>query len=278
VEGFCRKNLSLHQCLDICRNSDDCYFGYFLKLKNGETYCYPLTEQTSDINQNAVNRYAMDVSGFFFNKMFDADVFYKKKSRYDMDVNNIFFYFLKTQDLYLQEDCTFANRESAVELFMRPQNNDFFYAQDESVIINIPNTNMILTYDMSHNVFKFAIGYNLQLNTFVESNYDNKTIFHVFHIFHRGNTIAIRLTSILSKIPDNKFLNVDDNHRLIVSKEPYFFTMEKANPIPLNKPDISLMNEYYNDFIGQQKPRSRYDICIYIALSLLLLLLIYILL
>lgn len=107
VRGQCDRNVSLTQCVENCRNSPFCQFGYFLELQpSGETFCLPLREK-DEFHHQDMTQYTLPTSQLKLGDTVRAKTFYRKA----LDFENDIFVPTTLNPFVLEQDGRYVNRQ-----------------------------------------------------------------------------------------------------------------------------------------------------------------------
>lgn len=268
VEGFCREDLTLKQCVNLCDAYDNCSYGYYLK-KGEKSYCYPLYENIFNLREkNCLHFLSYDVSEFSF--PISGNIFYRKNLNLsDNPSSNFATFFLGYNNLYLQSDCSFGSNETAVQLkFINTNTQNFLPENNQLYSIINAVTFEILVYDIGKKYFTFQPGFMAKMNNFIALQDTN-----LFFLF------------IVQKDPDNlyKFLHIIGsklqyigvyNNTLTFSPDIFRFNLKKI-PSDIDKIQLSDFDSYYEKFFP--KPKSLLPTIIFcISVGLIVILLLYI--
>lgn len=239
VEGFCRENLTMNECINLCDAHENCSYGYYIR-DGKKSFCYPLTENIYNLNEkNCLHFLSYDASEF---GPISGNIFYKKSLKLTNDpYPRVGMYYLRYKDNYLQYDCSFANKETAIRLnFYNIDQENYSPLQYQNYLIVHSETFRVLVYDISGEEFSFLPGLIAKDNTFIGL----KSI-HLIPFFTTSiHNDIIQIFHVAKKV---NYISVKDN-RLSLSEIPTDFHLENNRDTVFSQIPISSFQTYYKDF------------------------------
>jgi len=249
IDGVCETDLNIDECIDICENSKDCKFGYYL-YRNGEQICVPIQ------NRNIDPYYRLREKNIYpALKNFNTKLFISTEYNFPPKGANSVFYedFFWLQNISNGETLTFYSKsndgiefgkkgENGVGLQflpfreISPVQNYRTVEYGDQVIINIPGTNLSISGKENNLSWATAnltdISYNDTFQIF--SKLGNKKMFYgdEIYIAYNGKYIALR-NGKLELVPKTK-LSKENIFIIIPRVNAYYCDGEECKSISLS--------------------------------------------
>lgn len=270
VEGFCRENLTLNECISLCDAHEDCSYGYHVR-DGKRSFCYPLSENVYNLKEkNCLRFLSYDASEFRFPRAIRGNIFYKKTLRLTGDPNpRIGVYKFCHGDTYLQDDCSFGSQETAIAIsFVNIDQENYLPVNYQNYFVINRETLHVLVYDLSGKRFMFTPGLIAKDNNFIGINDNNLISFFTCSL----QNDKIRLFFISDKID---YLSVRGN-RLGLNADPTSFRLENGKTAVFPRIPVSSFEPYYEQFVRPPKKKTTVFIVASICMLAAILLLCYI--
>ena len=268
IDGFCRENLTLNECINLCDKNQDCSYGYYIQ-KGKNSFCLPLMENMYNLNEkNCLNFLSYDASEFGF--PIKGNIFYKKSLQLSDDPNpRIGMYYLRYKDNYLQGDCSFGSIDTAILLnFFNIDQENYLPLNKQNYLIVDSENLTVLVYHLAEKNFSFEPGLLAKDNTFV--GLKRRDIISFFTCSVQNDVIQIFYIASNDLV---YHFSVVDDQLTMDNKTATDFRLENKKDITFSRIPVSSFKTYYQRLIHPTQKKSIFilvSICILATVLLLL--------